>query len=345
MSEAATRRWLPQFCRLPTLFAVMLVAELVAVIVVLAAGGRGAWLARLAVVSVFVQWLALLDVVVLCSLRPTLDRLAPRFAFVLAWVLAVLVTALGSAVVHSIDRALGLGLSGPPAGGVRFVLVNAVLCALIAAVLLRYLHVQDRWRERVSATAKAEVDALQARIRPHFLFNSMNTIASLVRTRPAEAERSVLDLAELFRAALGAGNPMGTLGEEIDLIGNYLRLEQLRLGDRLRTEVHLDELPRDFPLPRLLLQPLVENAVYHGIQPLPAGGEIRIDGTRDGDGIAIAISNPLPREAAPARNGLALESVRARIGYHFGDRARFTIEQDAAHFVVQLFLPSLAEAT
>ena len=136
----------------------------------------------------------------------------------------------------------------------------------------------EQWQERVEAASKAQVDALQARIRPHFLFNSMNTIASLIRTRPAEAERTVEDLSDLFRAALGSAETPGTLGEELDLMDHYLRIEKLRLGDRLRVEIEADELPRDLPLPRLLLQPLVENAIYHGVQPLADGGTIRIAG-------------------------------------------------------------------
>ncbi|HET6546206.1 MAG TPA: histidine kinase [Rhodanobacteraceae bacterium] len=341
MAEIEARRWLPQFCRLPTLFAVMVVAELVALVVVLTPGPQvRSWLPRLGVISVFVQWLALLEVVVLCSLRQTLDRLPARTGFGIAWLLAVLVTALGSAVIHSMDRALGLGLTVAAGHGTQFVLANAAICALIAAALLRYLYVQDRWRERVRATAKAQVDALQARIRPHFLFNSMNTIASLIGTRPQEAERTVLDLADLFRAALGADdNGPGTLGEELDLIDNYLRIEKQRLGDRLRIDLRVDALPRELPLPRLLLQPLVENAVYHGIQQLPGGGTIRIVGSRVRDGVEISVDNPVPADAATVGNGLALANIRDRIGYHFGDRAQLRIESGADAYTVTVHLP------
>jgi two-component system sensor histidine kinase AlgZ len=230
------------------------------------AAARG-WLPRLGVLSVYVQWLALLNAVVLCSMRAFLQGLPERAGFVTAWAIGVAVTALGSAVVLRLDQALDLRLTAPVGEGVRFVVVNAAICALIAAALLRYLFVLERWRERVRAAAKAQVDALQARIRPHFLFNSMNTIASLVRTRPADAERTVEDLSELFRAALGADDGHGTLGDELDLVGRYLDIERLRLGDRLRVEIDVDGAPRTFRLPRLLLQPLVENAIYHGIQP------------------------------------------------------------------------------
>ncbi|MEP7097507.1 MAG: histidine kinase, partial [Dokdonella sp.] len=198
--SATTPNWLPQFCSAPTLFAVTIVAELVALVIVLAPEPHlRPWLPRLGVISVYVQWLALLNTVVLCSLRRPLQGLDVRTGFIIAWCASLLVTALASAVVCEMDQALGLELSVPVGSSLRFVIGNTAICALIAAALLRYLFVLELWRERVQAASKAQVDALQARIRPHFLFNSMNTIASLIRTRPVEAERTVEDLADLFR--------------------------------------------------------------------------------------------------------------------------------------------------
>jgi two-component system sensor histidine kinase AlgZ len=340
MSDATTRRWLPQFCSLPTLFAVMVVAELVALIVVLAPDSYvRPWLPRLGVASVYAQWLALLNAVVLCSMRQALERLPARAGFVLAWLFCIAVTALGAAVVCQMDQALGLGLSVPAGQSGRFVLGNAAIAMLIAAALLRYLFVLEQWQERVEAASKAQVDALQARIRPHFLFNSMNTIVSLIRTRPAEAERTVEDLADLFRAALGSGESAGTLGEELDLMDHYLRIEKLRLGDRLRVEIEADDLPRDLPLPRLLLQPLVENAIYHGVQPLADGGTVRIAGRHLPGRVEITIRNPLPPDAAPPRNGVALANIRARIEYHFGKRGELSVEPGGGEYAVTVRLP------
>jgi two-component system sensor histidine kinase AlgZ len=342
MVDATPRRWLPQFCSLPTLFAVMVVAELVALILVLApAQPERPLLPRLGVATVYVQWLALLNAVVLCSMRQPLERLSARAGFACAWLLSVAVTALAAAVIWQIDQGLGLGLSVPEEQTVRFVAGNAAIAALIAAALLRYLYVLELWQERVEAAAKAQVDALQARIRPHFLFNSMNTIASLIRTRPAEAERTVEDLADLFRAALGSGDTPGTLGEELDLMDHYLRIEKLRLGDRLSIALDVGDLPRDLPLPRLLLQPLVENAIYHGIQPLADGGTVRIEGRNLPGQIEITIRNPLQAEArvSTSRNGVALANIRARIEYHFGTRGELRVEPGGGEFAVTVRLP------
>jgi two-component system sensor histidine kinase AlgZ len=332
--------WLPQFCSAPTLFAVMIVAELVALVIVLAPEmNPRPWLPRLGVVSVYVQWLALLNAVVLCSLRGPLEQLRLRAGFVLAWVVSLLVTALASAVVYQMDQALGLHLGAPAGSGRRFVFDNAAICALIAAALLRYLFVLEQWRERVRAASKAQVDALQARIRPHFLFNSMNTIASLIRTRPAEAERTVEDLADLFRAALGADDAPGTLGEELELVTRYLHIERLRLGERLQVEIDVADLPRDFIVPRLLLQPLVENAVYHGIQPRADGGTVSVTGRRLPDAIEIVVRNPMPPDAPVRRNGVALANIRARIEYHFGARGELRVEPGPQTYTVNVRLP------
>jgi two-component system sensor histidine kinase AlgZ len=336
-------RWLPRFCSLPTLFAVMLVAELVVVIVLLAPGGdtRG-WWSRLGVASVFAQWVALLDAVMLCSLGRPLRRLSMRAGLLVAWLLTIVMTALASAVVASLDRAAGLGLVPAGAHDMHFVLGNAAICALISAALLRYFHVLESWRQRVGDAADAKVDAMQARIRPHFLFNSMNTIASLIRARPRDAERAIEDLSDLFRAALGSDDRAATLGDELDLVDHYLHNEQLRLGERLQVDLAIADLPRDLVLPRLLLQPLVENAVYHGIQPRAEGGTLAIHGKRTGDAIEFIVRNPLPRDASPAGNGIALGNVRARIEHHFGARGGLRVEQRSDEFVVTARIPMAA---
>lgn len=342
MAESGKHRWLPQFCSLPTLFALMVVAEIVALVIAMAPDRVArSWISELAIASVFVQWLALLNAVVLCSSRDALERLSIRLGFFAAWALAVVTTALGSAVVYSMDHALEFGLTAPPGSGWRFALGNAAICALIAAALLRYLYIRELWQERIRAAAKAQVDALQARIRPHFLFNSMNTIASLIRKRPLDAERAVEDLSDLFRAALGARETLGTLGDELDLIGHYLRIESLRLGDKLKIELELDDLPRDLPLPALLLQPLVENAVYHGIQRLPDGGTLSIRGRCEAGRVEITVHNPAPDDAALPRNAHALSNVRARIEYHFGDKGALLVQPERGGFTVTVRLPDV----
>ena len=335
-------RWLADFCSLPVLFAVMVVAELLVLVLVIAPSDESRpFLPRLATTTVFVQWLALLCAVSLCKLRAPLERLTPVFGVVVAYLAMLLLSLAGSYLVFTLDQQLGLGLTLPAQFQTRFVIRNAALCALIGTALLRYFYLLEQWRTRVRAEAQARLDGLQARIRPHFLFNSMNTIASLIRTQPAAAEHAVEDLSDLFRAALGADGTPSTLGSELELSRRYLAIEQLRLGERLQVAMQIDEeLPLDLPVPTLLLQPLVENAVHHGVQPLAQGGTVALRARRAGRGVEVTIANPRPPEGqrAPSRNGMALANTRSRIEYHFGWRGVLVVREGAEDFLVTILL-------
>jgi two-component system sensor histidine kinase AlgZ len=328
---------LPDFCRVPALFALVVVGALTATVMWLARDNQRDWPAY-SVSVLFVTWLMLVIAVSVCKLRPLLERLPGRLPYVAVWLLIVLIVTVASSVARWLDGALQMRLIGTSM--VTFVRDNMLIAALLGAAMLRYFYVLTQWQARLSAVTRAQVEALQARIRPHFLFNSMNTVAALIRVDPAAAERTVEDLSELFRAALGQhATSDGTLGEELALIERYLAIEQLRLGERLHVRRELDNLPADFPLPRLLLQPLVENAVRHGIQPLREGGEVILRGQRAGGGVRIEITNPLPDTPAKSGNGHGLDSVRQRIGYRYGPLASVQAGPRQQRFVVVLQLP------
>ncbi len=276
-SAASRRAWMPDFCRPQALFGVMVAVEVAVLTAILLRPPQasGAW-TDLFTASLLAQWLALSCAAVLCKLRAAIDRLPFAVGVALALALPVVIVGGATWVVAVLDQQLELGFTVPPAQTGRFVLVCMAVALLLAATLLRYFYVTAQWQTHVAAHAQAQVQALQARIRPHFLFNSMNSIAGLIRHEPASAERAVEDLSELFRAALGSDGE-STLGEELHLAERYLAIEALRLGPRLTVEWALEEtLPRALALPRLTLQPLVENAVVHGIARRPEGGTIRI---------------------------------------------------------------------
>ncbi len=328
---------LPDFCQLPALFALFVVGALTVTVMWLARNDRQDWPAY-SVSMFFVTWLAMVVAVALCKLRRYLQRLPGHTPYAAVWLLIVLIVLLASVVARWLDGALQTGLIGSSMG--VFARDNAVIAALLGAAMLRYFYVLAQWQARLAAVTRAQVEALQARIRPHFLFNSMNTVAALIRVDPAAAERTVEDLSELFRAALGPHDiGDGTLGEELALIDRYLAIEQLRLGPRLRIRRELDDLPADFPLPRLLLQPLVENAVRHGIQPLREGGEVILRGERDGNGIHIEIINPLPARPPTTGNGHGLDSVRRRVAFRYGPQASVEVTPQGDRFAVLLQLP------
>ena len=338
ITDDRTNIALPDFCSLASVFTLVVVAELVVAIDALAPDARMDW-RGFSTATVFVVWLALLASLLLCRLTPLLIRWPRAVAWPLAWCALVALVAAASVVVAWLDRALATQLT--PASGLRFVIGNTVLAALLGAALLRYFYVLAAWRVRLAAVARAQFDALQARIRPHFLYNSMNTVAALVRVDPDAAERTVEDLSELFRASLGPSDKPSTLGAELALIDRYLAIEQLRLGERLKVHRELADLPADLEMPALLLQPLVENAVYHGIQPRREGGTLRIAGHRVSGGIEIEISNPLPDTASVPRSGHGLDNVRRRIAFHFGQRSGVQVRSEGGEFRVSVRLPDV----
>jgi two-component system, LytTR family, sensor histidine kinase AlgZ len=339
--------WLPDLCRLPRLATMLGVAELVVLVLALAPDGGAHWNAqRFVSASGFALWLALTIAVLLCASRRQLSRL-PVVAGSIAAVAAAALTAwLGAAMLHVLDRNLGYGAIPRSVPLAQFASGSAAISALIAAVVLRYLFVIDGWQAQVRASARAQADALQARIKPHFLFNSMNTIAGLVRHDPVVAERAVLDLSDLFRAALGAGESDSSLREEVELAERYLAIEALRLGPRLQVQwERVEPLPWSLSLPRLVLQPLIENAVLHGVARLPEGGCVQITLDVAGDLLRIAVSNRAPQPDGTAGQGArhAQVSIGHRLAYAFGTRARMTAGWADGYYRCELAIPVPAE--
>lgn len=348
MPSQADRRnegepWLPDLCRLPRLATLFGVAELVVLVLALSPDGGARWTpGRFAVASGFALWLALTIAVVLCSARRALSRLPKPLGAAAALAAAFLVALAGAAIVFQLDLVLGDHLIADGVTLARFAFGSAALAVLIAAVALRYLYVLDGWQAQVRASARARADALQARIRPHFLFNSLNAIIGLVRRDPAVAEHALLDLSDLFRAALDAGEGIAesSLRGEVELAERYLAIEALRLGPRLRVEWRRAEpLPWDLPLPRLVLQPLVENAVLHGVSRLPEGGTVDIALRAEGGTLRIAVANPAPPGDATAGAGHAQASIGHRLAYAFGPRAGLTAGREAGYYRCELRVP------
>lgn len=334
----AARTRLPDFCHLPVLFALLVLAALVVLVMLLAPGSVLSWRSFTVAVA-FAVWLAIACGVLLCKLRPYLQRLSALPAWGIVWFVIVAVVLVGSALVWWLDQGLLTHLA--PADGVYFIASNTAVAALVGAALLRYFYVLTQWQDRVQAASQARVQALQARIRPHFLFNSMNTVAALVRLDPGAAETTIENLAEMFRAALGADDRSWSLGDELALIERYLAIEQLRLGERLRVQRDLADAPRELPLPRLLWQPIVENAIYHGIQNRPTGGTLRLAAERDGDVLRLSVRND--RADTPVAqhdgHGHALDNIRHRLGYHYGERARLETHREHDRYRVTMSLP------
>jgi two-component system, LytTR family, sensor histidine kinase AlgZ len=338
--------FLPDFCNIRIIFIIVVTAELLAFILALTAPGNTAerW-SRLGLLSLFIQWVSLSCVGFLCLVRTFLNRLDSPLEGTAAYLVILLMTGLAVEIALLIARGTGLESFLPPGRHGEFLRNSLAIAAIVGAVILRYFYVQRQTRRTIEAEARARFQALQARIRPHFMFNSMNTIASLTRTNPALAEEVVEDLAELFRISLSDAGNLTTLGAELDLIRRYLKIEALRMGERLRIVEETSTLPLDARIPALLFQPLVENAVYHGIEPRPEGGTIHIEGQCSGGMITLCVSNPLvdaPRRRAG--NHMALANIRERLHIHYGSKGRLDIGPRDGLFQVCLVLPYQRDA-
>jgi two-component system sensor histidine kinase AlgZ len=349
-TRAPDEPWLPDFCRLPRLATMFGVAELAVLVVAFAPDGGAEWSAgRFLSASGFALWLAMTISVLLCAARAPLSRLPVVLGSIVAIAAASLVALAGAAMLYQVDALLGYALVPLDVGIARFAFGSAALSALITAVVLRYLYAIDGWQAQVRASARAQADALQARIRPHFLFNSLNAIVGLVRRDPIVAEQALLDLSDLFRAALGAGESDSSLREEVELAERYLAIEGLRLGERLKVEWQREEpLPWDAPLPRLVLQPLVENAVLHGVARLQQGGTVEFALAMDNGLLRISIGNPVP----PPRKGddgsgarHAQRSIGDRLAYAFGARAGLTAQRGEGYYRCEIRVPVMPGAT
>lgn len=341
------RFFLPDFCSAGAVLAVVLISEIVAIMFAIARQTlhENFWI-DLASCSLFLLWIGLGCAAVLCRSRPWLQRMpAPRAAMI---AIALLVATIGvvSELVFQVGRFWGRGFidvsSVFPVDHAGFLLRSLAVGFIVSALALRYFYISAEWKRSIEMEALARIRALQARIRPHFLFNSMNTIAALTRSDPSRAEEAVEDLADLFRASLNEAHTMIPLREELDIARTHQRIEQLRLGNRLQVLWNVDELPMRAEVPSLIVQPLLENAVFHGIEMLPSGGTVTITGRLSNRQIEIEVRNPIPAQTGYGEregNRMALENIRQRLELAWPRRARVETRQDGTEFCARLIFP------
>lgn len=337
-SETAKHAFLPDLCRVPAVFFLVLVGELLALVIVLLQQGlRDFSWSHLGIISLYIQWIVLLNGAALCYARrlllgrPTAQVAAASFAVVM----------LVTTVVSVTSRALLPGAAFDPLDSLADVLVAAIL----AGIALRYFYLQFELRQQQQAELQARLDALQARMRPHFLFNSMNTIAGMIAVDPDAAEEMIEDLACLFRGAMTSDRVV-SMEEDIGFARSYMHIEQRRLGDRLRVEWDLPPGLDSVRVPVLLFQPLLENAVYHGVQPLADGGTVRVEVEKWPTSCRIRVINPLvPADAGAAHvgQGMALENTRRRLEALYSSRAKLEAGPRGGDYVAEIELPLEAQ--
>ncbi|ORU90068.1 MAG: signal transduction protein [Cycloclasticus sp. symbiont of Poecilosclerida sp. M] len=315
------QHFLPDFCRLEAVFYTTLIAQLLAILLALNTSLHqgGFWLA-LALNGLFILWVALISAGVICMSKKWITDWravnAGLFAFAAINASTLLLTWVVTDLLPHFNFMLAPQFNG------NAYLKHLSMSSIVSAIILRYLYMQHQWKKQTKAEAEATLDALQARMRPHFLFNSLNTIASLTRENPALAETLTEDLSELFRASMQASGRMVRFSQEQALTRQYLNIEQTRLGERLQVNWETDSVPDDALIPPLSLQPLVENAVYHGIEPCEGKSLLTIKGSLIKNKITLSIQNPIAeQQAARKGNHIAIENLKLRLQSCFPDQS------------------------
>ncbi|VAW65239.1 hypothetical protein MNBD_GAMMA08-2980 [hydrothermal vent metagenome] len=337
----ASRGFIPNLCDVSAVFMLVLMVELLSVLLAMAPSEQSGFWQRLALISFFAQWLGLVNASLLCVLKNWLNKQRVLVCALLSYALMLLITVLFSALVVYASQLIGISSRANEQAIIYFILRNLAIGGIIYGVVLRYFYVQYQWRSNLQAQSHAQVQALKARIRPHFLFNSMNTIASLVHIDANKAEKAVEDLSDLFRASLQE-DTIHTLQDELNLIESYIDIEYLRLDQRLSVQWQLDEAAMDIEVPSLCLQPLVENAIYHGLEPLEEGGKIKISAQLENNQLCLSVTNPVTGHGAMSRhkgNHMAQENIRTRLTLMYGNEAEFIIKAEPNLYTVSIGIP------
>ena len=338
--------FLPNFCTGEVVFNVAVVAEMLAIVINLVIPRNfisPTVLQDLLLISLFIQWVALTGTTVLCYTRKYLNRLPNLRALVTAYLLLLLVTFVVSECAILLLWAVGRIDTPHPAWYANFNILTLTTSAIINGLLLRLFLAKHELTQRTMSEARARLQALQTRIRPHFVFNSMNIIASLTRSEPGKAEAAIEDMADLFRMMLSQDEMLVPVKNEIDVAKKYLALEALRLDNRLAVTWDIGKFPRKSVMPVLTLQPLLENAIRHGIEELPGGGVVDVRLWEENDRIHVRVTNPLPKiKPKPAKSppGQSLDNIRQRFQSHYGEQASLQSVEEDGLFTVTVVLPT-----
>jgi two-component system sensor histidine kinase AlgZ len=329
---------LPDFRNMGTVLRIVLLANGIALL-----GALSQAISLNDLANDLLQGSALLQPVLLCSLL-ALYSLNTVMARVLYWQSLLAVVAVVMATTLAIDMLGGEIFSAINEIGAFRYWRHALVGAGMSLMLLAYFRL--RAQALFPAKHEARLQALQARIRPHFLFNTINAVLSIVRSDPKRAETALEDLSDLFRVAMNEPQELVALKQEVELAKQYLAIEALRLGERLKAHWDMQAMPPDALIPPLVLQPLLENAVYHGIEPLPEGGTIEVRLYRDKDELHLELSNPCAQlsltggDAKHKRgNKMALSNIRERLALLFDVEAQYQVEHDASHYRVHIRIP------
>ncbi|KAF0812405.1 Sensor histidine kinase YpdA [Andreprevotia sp. IGB-42] len=320
---------LPDFRNMGVLLHALVYAHLLLVMYTLPGLGRwGDWAGRVTEASLWLEMTLLPSLALLALLSPWLMRVPFRVGLPLVCGVILLCNALGNQLLKPFE----------PEHHARF--AGELLCLLATLGFLGILRL--RQRALSPRLSEARLSALQARIRPHFFFNSLNAVLAMIRSEPAKAEQALQDIADLFRVVMQDNRRLSRLAREVELAEHYINIEMLRLGDRLKVEWHTEQMPANAAVPPLMLQPLIENAVYYGIEPALEPGPIQVNIFRTRNDVHIDVKNPPPPPGyvrTHKGNGMALDNIRERLLLHFDAEASLTTQATSDYYQVHIVVP------
>ncbi|MEN9433068.1 MAG: hypothetical protein RLZZ422_657 [Pseudomonadota bacterium] len=341
-SQTKTLGYLPNICSPQALLRAVMAALILGSILAVSVASELTqlpWL--LGSHTLFTAWVVLVGLFAICLISRLVENPNSKTTTLIVLGVSLTLTLIASFIGMAVIKVPGQ--EGFSFDGL-FLFKNLLISTVITLALLRYFFIHKRWQETVEADTSAKYDALQSRMRPHFLFNSLNTVAHLVHKDPNRAEEAILDLADIMRTTLDKRTRI-TLQEEIDLTLRYLRMESLRLGKRRLTviwDMDKNTLPFNMNILPLILQPVVENAIYHGIQPRKDGGTLGIGLYDAGDHLKVSVTNPLPPSDANLHqkgNHIAQENMKNRLKLAYGDRANLQILKTDQQYRVSFSIP------
>lgn len=330
-ARAAKRTRLPNFCNMGIMLRLLVIVNLLCIAAAVGYAGsfRDIW-PRFLGISIFAQPAIIASLLASCGLRPLFVRLPYWQGIGAIFFLELLIAAI-----------LWWGLRSTPFFSQSIAFWQYLFFfTFTTAVVLLYFDL--RARALSPALTEARLQALQARIQPHFLFNSINAVLSLMRSEPRRAERVLENMAELFRVLMADNRNLAPLADEIELCRHYLDIEQIRLGERLQVNWQIDAMPQDALIPPLILQPLIENAVYHGIEPHEGRGELTIHIAPRGRELVICLSNPYqPGSSHLSGNRMAINNIKERLQLHFDAEASLKAEIVDGRYRVTINVPNI----
>lgn len=328
---------LPDFCQAATLYLIVIASVLLALLLSFATPNwQQQFWTNLSLYSLFILWTSLTSLGILCFLRRYILLQLPNVSLQRFSTLAIGIILLATL---SYSLLVSFFLSQQPS--LWFLLRNVFIALIVSGIFFRYFYLREESLRRIRSEAEARIQALQSRIRPHFLFNSLNTLANLAIVDPIKTEHMILDMADIFRASMQRSDVLIPFSDEKHLCTQYLNLEQQRLGDKLRFEWQTETIDANLLVPPLLLQPIIENAVYHGIQACSEGGSIIIKGVSYQKHIQLEVINPLPEDNAKHHKGnsLALNNIQQRLDVLYGNKASVNYHQSNGRFYCTLTIP------